>query len=238
MQIYHYSPTDGQLLATSNALIDPVETQLRYNETGVNELCFLLPANATTVAPPEPVEGFTAFFNGEGWELEEDHRGQTIYDTTTREAATVTGVGPLPAGFTLLPPQTPFDEWNGTAWETDTAQQLDYAKHNKRRENNALAELALTDILNAYPAAERISWNKQEAEALLLQADPQASAPLLTAIATARNITVAELASRVLANAAAFVAISGQVFGLRQKYEDDIDDAETIADLQLINLTY
>lgn len=238
MKIYHYHPETGLLLGTSIARIDPVETQLRFNATGVEQLVFQVPANATTIEPPEPQPGFATFFNGTQWESVEDHRGKTIYSTLTGIAETVTTTGALPAGFTLLPPATPYDQWNGSAWETDHEQLLLDAKNDKRRLNNALAEAALSTILNAYPAAERISWNKQEEEALLLQSNPQASTPLLAGIATARGIPLAELATRVLANSAAFVQISGQVFGLRQKYEDQIDDAETVADLELITLTY
>lgn len=238
MNIYHYNPADGQFLAASGARIDPVETQLRYDETGVNELCFLLPANATSVAPPTPQQDHTAFFNGEGWDLVEDHRGKTIYNTATREAAVINSTGAIPAEFTLLPPLTNYDEWNGSAWETNVAQALADAKADKKRVNNALAEAALAGIVNAYPAAERISWNKQEEEAKLLQSDPQASTPLLSGIANARGIPLADLATRVLANATAFVTISAQVFGLRQKYEDQIDDAATLTDLAAIALTY
>lgn len=238
MKIYHFDQSTGEYLGEGLAAIDPMETQRHYQNTGVQEFKFLMPSGATVLVPPDHVDNHTRFFDGTDWRLEEDHRGKTIYHTLTREAAEITSIGAIPAGYTLLAPTTPFDQWSGNAWQTNGAQQLAQEKAAMKQVNISMAGQALAYIVNAYPEAERISWDKQEQEALRYQADSEAPTPMLTAIATAREIPLPELVARVLANADAFIALSGNVFGLRQRYEDQIDGAESLAELLAIDLIY
>lgn len=58
--------------------------------------------------------------DGSAWEVVDDLRGQLAYSTETGEASTVDFIGPLPDGWTLLAPATPFDKWDGDKWVTDT----------------------------------------------------------------------------------------------------------------------
>ena len=67
-----------------------------------------------------------------------------------------------------------------------------------------------------------------------LAANPQAAAPLLTAIAEARSRPVAELASRVLGKMNAYATASGSLIGRRQAAEDLIDLAATPEDVASI----
>lgn len=105
---------------------------------------------------------------------------------------------------------------------------------------NAGAARALALLSAAYPDGEVQSWAQQTREAEALVADPQAPAPLLTAIAAARGLAVTELASRVLAKVDAYAVASGQIIGLRQALEDTIavvdlaapDAAERLAAIQ------
>ena len=64
-----------------------------------------------------------------------------------------------------------------------------------------------------------------------LLAQVSAQEPLLTAIATARGLPVAELASRVLGKMNAYAAASGALIGRRQAAEDLIDVAATPEDV-------
>jgi len=75
------------------------------------------------------------------------------------------------------------------------------------------------------------SWPQQVKEAEALAAEPQASAPLLAAIAEARSLPLAELAARVLGKMNAYAAASGALIGRRQAAEDLIDMAETAEDV-------
>lgn len=86
-------------------------------------------------------------------------------------------------------------------------------------------------IKAGYPAEEVQSWDKQESEARAYTANSSAATPLLSALATARGITLADLASRVIAKADQFAAASGAIIGKRQHYEDQVmaaTDAATV----------
>lgn len=89
-------------------------------------------------------------------------------------------------------------------------------------------------IAGRYPWFERDTWQDQEHEALAYQADPNAPTPLLTGIATQRGITVAELAQRVIANAAAWRAVAPDLCGQRQAAADQINAATTVEQVRAI----
>lgn len=65
MKIYHYEPTTGIYCGTSEADLDPLETE----KTG--EPCYLLPARAVTVIPPHCEEGQQIRFVGGVWWAED-----------------------------------------------------------------------------------------------------------------------------------------------------------------------
>lgn len=66
MDIWHYDPTTGELLGSGVANSNPLE-----------EGQWLLPAYATDVAPPEPIEGRARVWLGGSWDQIADHRGET-----------------------------------------------------------------------------------------------------------------------------------------------------------------
>lgn len=107
------------------------------------------------------------------------------------------------------------------------------------------AEAMLTALAAEYAPLERQTWDQQAAEAEALQADADAPATLVRAIAAARGMTVADLAARILANRRAWVEISGHVVGQRLAYQDALeataaiaDDAEAVIAIQDINPVY
>ncbi|MFV0422176.1 hypothetical protein [Oleidesulfovibrio sp.] len=92
------------------------------------------------------------------------------------------------------------------------------------------AETILTRLATEYGALERQTWDQQAAEAEALQANPDAPAPLVRAIAAARGMTVADLGTRILANRTAWVAVSGHVVGQRLAYQDALEATESLPD--------
>ncbi|MET6556946.1 tail fiber assembly protein [Citrobacter farmeri] len=80
-----------------------------------------LPANCTTVKPPETKSGFIAIFdtNKQKWQSLEDHRGEVVYDTETGSAVTINEPGKYPAGTTTIVPENAWQKWNGKAWVND-----------------------------------------------------------------------------------------------------------------------
>lgn len=238
MKIYHYHPVTGEFLNESIAPVDPAETQRRYHETGEERLMFLISADATETAPPEAGDDETAVFDGKFWQVLQDHRGKTAYNTISRQGVTISQFGPVPDGFTLVPPSSPFDTWSNGKWKTDNSQLLAEEKTRMLEQANTFAEDALTAILDTYPTSERLSWDKQEQEARAYMADKSAETPLLSVIASERGITRQVLVAKVMAKSAAFTALSGRVFGLRQKYESRIQAATTLTELREIQLAY
>ncbi|OXS89419.1 hypothetical protein [Pandoraea apista] len=119
--------------------------------------------------------------------------------------------------------------------EASDAAILNAAKAAKLTEINAECQKAVAALAKDYPDSEVQSWPQQVKEATALSADPQADAPLLTAIATARGLPVAELASRVLDNMNAYAAASGVLIGQRQAAEDLITAAEDLEALSAIS---
>jgi ABC-type cobalt transport system substrate-binding protein len=106
------------------------------------------------------------------------------------------------------------------------------------------AESMLTALAAEYAPLERQTWDQQAAEAEALQADADAPAPLVRAIAVTRGMPVGELAARILANRRAWVAVSGHVVGQRLAYQDTLeatrglDDAQAAETIQDINPVY
>lgn len=73
MYIYDYHPESGEYLQTRPAKLDPLETQK------VGEDRFLIPGNATTIAPPAAESGKARVFEAVAgtWSQVPDHRGET-----------------------------------------------------------------------------------------------------------------------------------------------------------------
>ena len=111
---------------------------------------------------------------------------------------------------------------------------LEAVKAAKRLEINEACNAAVASLAASYPEREIQSWPQQVKEAEALAANPQAPAPLLTAIADARALPVVELASRVLGKMNAYAAASGSLIGRRQAAEDLIDLAATAEDVASI----
>ena len=68
---------------------------------------FLIPANATTVAPPGEQEGKARVWDGSAWGYVTDNRGKTLYSTedsriTTQMSFTLNDN--VPTGYTLVAP--------------------------------------------------------------------------------------------------------------------------------------
>ncbi|EKA7488566.1 tail fiber assembly protein [Salmonella enterica] len=98
-----------------------------------------LPANCTDLAPPDIPSSHIAVFDAETqtWSLKEDHRGETVYDTTTGNQMYISDPGPLPENVTSVSPDGEYQKWDGKAWVKDEAAekaaQLRQAEETKSR---------------------------------------------------------------------------------------------------------
>jgi len=75
-----------------------------------------LAANSTNIQPPEFSEGFIPVFIDNDWEIQQDHRGKTVYSITNQSQSKIDYVGEIKDGFTELKPNSIFDTWNGIQW--------------------------------------------------------------------------------------------------------------------------
>lgn len=106
---------------------------------------------------------------------------------------------------------------------------LAQAKADQMARVNQTCDAAMSVIKLGYPESEQQTWDKQEREAR-----EGGATPLLSALATARGLDINELKARVIAKADAFAAYSGQLIGRRQRCEDRIDAAQTVAEVDAV----
>ena len=118
----------------------------------------------------------------------------------------------------------------------EEAQRLAEAKTAKLLEINTECQRVLESLTPTYPERELTTFDKQESEARAYLAEATASTPLLSALAAARGIELADLVQRVIAKADAFAAASGTIIGRRQALEDRLDAAQTLEDVQAITV--
>jgi len=88
------------------------------------------------------------------------------------------------------------------------------------------------------PAFEVQTWAIQSVEAKSWHADNNAPTPMLSIIATQRGIPVDVLRAKAYVKAIAYEQIVAVVAGQRQKYEQQIEAAETLAEIQAIEVVY
>lgn len=110
--------------------------------------------------------------------------------------------------------------------------ELPELKDIKLNEINAAYQQAIATLTPTYPNDERLTFDKQEAEARAWLTDNSTSTPFIDALSSGRQMNKAELVSRIIAKADAFAIASGLLTGQRQRYEDMLDaaqDAEAVA---------
>ncbi|HDV8499862.1 TPA: tail fiber assembly protein [Enterobacter bugandensis] len=80
-----------------------------------------LPANCTYIEPPEIPVGQVAIFDEakQAWSLIEDHRGVTVYDSTSGVSTVIDALGPLPENVVTTAPSGQYEKWDGKAWVKD-----------------------------------------------------------------------------------------------------------------------
>lgn len=118
------------------------------------------------------------------------------------------------------------------------AQKADDLKAVKLREAEELLNARLTSNSN-YPQAESDSFEVQQKEALMYIQNPEIEAykiPTITGIAKGRGIELSELAVKILKNAEEFAPKRGELLGIFQKIRNMLYDAETIAEIEAIDV--
>ncbi|WP_442903095.1 tail fiber assembly protein [Gilliamella sp. Bif1-4] len=65
----------------------------------------------------------TSGLESDKWTYPADHCGKKIYSIENGAESTVTEIGDIPSNYTLLKPNSEFDNWNGEAWVLDENKQ-------------------------------------------------------------------------------------------------------------------
>ncbi|WP_024302211.1 hypothetical protein [Pseudogulbenkiania sp. MAI-1] len=210
LTVYISDPLTGEYLGTRQEFV-PATTSL--------------PPECHEDAPPEATSRHVAVWRDGTWMILPDWRGVLLWSTATGESLQIDTIGVTPAdvGATDIERPNTTTVWDGQGWVVDAglaAQQLLDLRARQLAAINTHATQLLAELSSSYPEGEVQSWAQQTREAEALAGDANAPTPLLTAIATARGLTVDELAGRVRAKVQAYAAASGAIIGQRQALED------------------
>ncbi|ECQ0824939.1 tail fiber assembly protein [Salmonella enterica subsp. enterica] len=133
IKIFNLRSDTNEFIGTGDAYIPP--------HTG-------LPANCTDIAPPDIPVSHIAIFDAETetWSLHEDHRGETVYDTTTGNQIYISEPGPLPENVTSVSPGGEYQKWDGKAWVKDEAAEKAAQLRQAEETKNNLLQMATEKI--------------------------------------------------------------------------------------------
>lgn len=160
------------------------------------------------------------------------------YDYLSQRVDPATGhvidyMPPQPGPRYVWQPDT--KRWAYVAGDEET---LWFARDAALRRVNAYYAEQLAGVRYGYPPDEVTSWGKQESEARAWTSDNAAPTPLLSAIAAARGVPFDVLVAKVIEKADQFAAVTGDLIGARQRAEDRIAAAETVAEVNDVTLSY
>ncbi|TYM18421.1 tail fiber assembly protein [Salmonella enterica subsp. enterica serovar Typhimurium] len=128
-----------------------------------------LPANCTDIAPPDIPASHIAIFDAETgtWSLHEDHRGETVYDTTTGNQVYISAPGPLPENVTSVSPDGEYQKWDGKAWVKDEAAETAARLREAEGTKNRLLQIASEKIAPLQDAVDLDEATNKEKASLL-----------------------------------------------------------------------
>lgn len=79
----------------------------------------IMPANSTTIKPPEKQEGYAVVWVGNKWEYKEDHRNEVWYNASTKQLETINFIGDLP-NYYYTPDSPIANKPDGEYWIYDS----------------------------------------------------------------------------------------------------------------------
>ncbi|EJF2219033.1 tail fiber assembly protein [Salmonella enterica] len=130
-----------------------------------------LPANCTDIAPPDIPTSHIAVFDAETqtWSLQEDHRGETVYDTTTGNQVYISAPGPLPENVTSVSPGGEYRKWDSKAkvWVNDEAAEAAARLREAEGTKNRLLQIASEKIAPLQDAVDLDEATDKEKASLL-----------------------------------------------------------------------
>ncbi|ECF5133443.1 tail fiber assembly protein [Salmonella enterica] len=156
IKVYNLRSDTNEFIGAGDAYIPP--------HTG-------LPANCTDIAPPDIPASHIAVFDAETetWRLHEDHRGETVYDTTTGNQMYISDPGPLPENVTSVSPDGEYQKWDGKAkvWVKDEAAEKAAQLRQAEETKNRLLQIASEKIAPLQDAVDLDEATDKEKASLL-----------------------------------------------------------------------
>ncbi|ECA7579605.1 tail fiber assembly protein [Salmonella enterica] len=129
------------------------------------------PANCTDIAPPDIPSSHIAVFDAETqtWSLQEDHRGETVYDTTTGNQVYISDLGPLPENVTSVSPGGGYKKWDSKAqvWMNDEAAEAAARLREAEGTKNRLLQITSEKIAPLQDAVDLDEATNKEKASLL-----------------------------------------------------------------------
>nr|DAX71462.1 MAG TPA: tail fiber assembly protein [Caudoviricetes sp.] len=136
----------GIYVGQTDADLSPEEA-----ENGV----YLMPAGCVDVDPQEDKKGFVAKWTREGWEYIENHIGETVYSTTTKESLVISEFGSIPDGYTAAKPESDLCEWDGKEWVIPPEKLTAHLTEKRNR---------LIEQIDSHAATIYSTWTRFESE--------------------------------------------------------------------------
>ena len=184
-----------------------------------------------------------------------DHTGIQCWSTVDPRQSMVLSVDDLdiPEGYTTKPQPTPAHDWDSKKgdWVLNeskqaaidaqkTAAQFQNARTEKLLEMNTAAQSFIDQMTGANdtPEYERATWAAQGAESKAWHADNTAATPILDNIAKNRGVPAELLRQKAYEKTIAYEMLVSTISGQRQRFEDQLNAAKTLAEVDAIVVGY
>ncbi|WP_203705468.1 tail fiber assembly protein [Escherichia coli] len=140
-----YALNDGEIIVHNydGETREYISTSTEYLAVGVG-----IPACSCLDAPGTHKAGYAICRSVDlnSWEYVPDHRGEVVYSTETGDTKEITVPGDYPENTTTIAPLTPYDEWDGEKWVTDTEAQHSAAVDAAEAQRQSLIDAAMASI--------------------------------------------------------------------------------------------
>ena len=149
-----YAPTK-KVCQLNDKVIYVGQTDADLSPEEAEKGVYLMPAGCVDVDPPEDKKGFVAKWTGEGWEYIENHIGETVYSTTTKESLVISEFGSIPDGYTAAKPESDLCEWDGKEWVIPPEKLTAHLTEKRNR---------LIEQIDSHAATIYSTWTRFESE--------------------------------------------------------------------------
>lgn len=139
MKIHNYDGITKEFLSESLADPSPLE-----------EGVFMIPAFAVKTAPPQVAQNEVAVWDEGAWIVKPDFRDETAFAHVDGEQMTISGIGPVPDGYTLEPRPTARHVWNEGAWALDAEKETAWKIEGIRAESERRIEAGIITAGDPY----------------------------------------------------------------------------------------